>query len=322
MKKLLILMLIITFAGAAQGVYFEDNFDHITTTPTSWDRVNYLGWYEQSLANPYPGGPWTIGMWDGFISIAPASDNIQRTQVAYNFVETFNYGLGEYDVSTDPDKVQAGPGYGLDPAGEAPGVLRIMSIDSYWVDGLNSGPFLYKMVGTGDAAGSGNFIAEVEIVSQNAIWSNLGGLMARDPASAGDATENWVYLTYFPEWGVGNHIRTTVGGASTEMGIKGYPCDPYLRLQRIGTAFYFYTSPDGVTYNPLMTTDPGDPNNMIPLVVDRPDMPAELQVGIFQANYDAAWIGSMDFDNFVLIPEPATIALLGLGGLALIRRKR
>jgi hypothetical protein len=30
----------------------------------------------------------------------------------------------------------------------------------------------------------------------------------------------------------------------------------------------------------------------------------------------------MLFDNFQLTPEPATMGLLGLGGLALIRRKR
>ena len=32
--------------------------------------------------------------------------------------------------------------------------------------------------------------------------------------------------------------------------------------------------------------------------------------------------GNFEFDNGILTPEPATIALLGMGGLALIRRKR
>ncbi len=127
------------------------------------------------------------------------------------------------------------------------------------------------------------------------------------------AAENWVYLTYFPVWGVGNHIRNTINGASTEAGIKGYPCDPYLQLARVGNTFYFYTSPDGATWTPLPGLEAG---------VVRDDLPTTLEVGIFTANYTGDWIGDMDFDNFSIIPEPATLALLGLGGLALIRKRR
>jgi len=112
------------------------------------------------------------------------------------------------------------------------------------------------------------------------------------------ANEDWVHLTYFPVWNVGNHIRNTINGASTESGIKGYPCDPFLEIQRIGNTFYFLTSPDGITYASLPGLEAG---------IVRDDLPATLEVGIFTANYTGDWIGDMDFDNFsIVVPEPAT----------------
>jgi hypothetical protein len=45
---------------------------------------------------------------------------------------------------------------------------------------------------------------------------------------------------------------------------------------------------------------------------------------IFSVNFDSSTtsVGKYYIDNVQLIPEPTTIALLGLGGLALLRRKR
>ena len=43
---------------------------------------------------------------------------------------------------------------------------------------------------------------------------------------------------------------------------------------------------------------------------------------IFSSNFGGETPGKFYIDNVQLIPEPTTIALLGLGGLALIRRKR
>ena len=128
----------------------------------------------------------------------------------------------------------------------------------------------------------------------------MGGLMARvpNPDDVGE-NENWVYLNYFPVWGVGNNIRNTINGASTEMQSpwRGYPPHPYLRLQRIGNTFSFYTSPDRETWTSLPGLEDG---------VVRDDLPAELQVGIFQANFTADWQITMDFDNFSIktVPEP------------------
>jgi hypothetical protein len=297
-KKLMAVVLVLGLVGTSQALMFSDNFDHAMMD--NWDRINYQGWYSESIGQPYPGGPWTIGTWDGYQSLPDLDSGKMATMEAYNFVDTFNAGMGE------AGKLQAWqPGTPLDTP-VANGVLRITSSGGGWADQSNTGPFLYKNV-------TGDFVAQVEVVSSDQFWHNLGGLMARapNPDEIG-ANENWVYLTYFPVWGVGNHIRNTINGASMESGSKGYPCDAFLQLERKGDTFYFSTSADGAAWVSL----PGLASGVV-----RNDLPIELQVGIFHANYTGDWIGTMDFDNFSIVPEPATIALLGLGGLALIRRK-
>jgi hypothetical protein len=300
LKRLICLVVVMALAGTAQALVWSDDFDHAMTD--TWDRINYQGWYEQNVLGwPSPGGPWSIGDWDGYQSLPDLDTGVSPTVLAYNFVDTFNAGMGEAGT------LQAWTPGTPEDTPVANGVLRITSTNGGWADTWNTGAFLYKMV-------EGDFAAEVEVVSSDYWWHQVGGLMARaaNPDGAGE-NENWVYLTYFPVWGVGNHIRDTVNGASTESGVKGYPCDPYLRLERSGNTFYFYSSADGATWTSLPGLEAG---------VVRDDLPAELQVGIFHANYTGDWQTSMDFDNFSIIPEPATFTLLGLGGLALIRRKR
>jgi hypothetical protein len=51
--------------------------------------------------------------------------------------------------------------------------------------------------------------------------------------------------------------------------------------------------------------------------------PLQIRLGALECNqYTHAMTGWAAFDNVQLVPEPMTVALLGLGGLALIRRKR
>lgn len=308
-KKLIAVILVLGLVGTAQALVFSDDFDHAMTD--DWGTIDYQGWYEQNVLGwPYPGAtPLVIGDWDGYQSI-PNDDGISPTIAAGNYIDTFNSGMGE---AGEPQAWT--PGY----EGEIyNGVLRIHSCGSGWSGGWASGALLFKMV-------EGDFVAQVEVVGRDYWWFNFGGLMARVPnemfevdgklsAITNDsAAENWVYLSHFPMYNVGNHARQATNGVDWEGGQKGYPSDPYLKLQRSGDTFYFYTSPDGTAWTSLPGLEAG---------IVRDDMPAELQVGIFQANYNADWPSTVEFDNFSIIPEPATIALLGLGGLALIRRKR
>jgi regulation of enolase protein 1 (concanavalin A-like superfamily) len=294
MKKLLIFVAILACAGVANALVFTDNFDHVTTD--DWARINYQGWYNQQMGSTL--GDWSIGSWDGYQSLADPDTGDQHTLLAANYVETYPYGMGE---SGTPQAWT--PGY----TGETlNGVLRIVSVGGAWADTLNTGAFLYKNV-------SGDFVSQVQVVGGDNWYHNLGGLMARADNPLGEgSSENWVCLDYFPVWGVGNHSRNTVNGASTESANAGYPGDTYLQLSRVGTTFYLKTSADGVTYTSLPGLEAG---------IDRADL-GDVQVGIFQANFTNDWLTTMEFDNFSITPEPATIGLLGLGALSLIRRKR
>lgn len=308
MKKLLILITIFAMSTTANALIFSDNFDQ--GVDAAWNQVDYLGFLQGV-------GGTSLNGWDGFQSLPDGTGAI-ATMNAMNFVDTnpagYNGGYGWIpgwppppvpETAWDPDHLD----------GAANGVLRMASRNGAWADASNNGPFLYKNV-------TGSFSAEVQVVSNDYWWHECGGLMARaaNPNGAG-ANENWVYLSFFPQWGVGNHIRNTVNGVSTEMAWpwKSYTgdgyCDPYLQIIRIGTTFYFNTSSDGVNWASLPGLEAG---------VDRPDLPAELQVGIWSASYSST-VANFDFDNFKIgevIPEPATITLLGLGGLFLVRRRK
>jgi len=293
-------LLVVISAQVQAEVIFSDGFDHAMMD--DWSRINYQGWYEQEILGwPYPGGPWVIGDWDGYQSL-PDDSGVSPTLIAHPYINaTGNVQWGDPNDPNAPQTYRPG----IDP--NVPvlnGVLRIASTNSAWENDRNSGPFLYKMV-------EGDFVATVQIAAYDVFWHHLGGLMARSPNPDGaGANENWTQVCCFPLYGIGNRVNDTIMGATSWLGVKGYPTDRYLKLQRVGNTFSYYTSPDGVNYSSLTTlSDPDDPNSaVIPLTIDRPDLPAELQVGVFHSNFTGDWLVNMDFDNFSIetLPEAGT----------------
>ncbi len=179
------------------------------------------------------------------------------------------------------------------------GVLRLQSTNGRWQDPFppsgNLGPLLYKNV-------KGDFIASVKVAAYegtagNEVWYNAGGLMARvgnvDFAGAG---EDWIAVTYFPEFNVGVKVDNTNDGSRAEQGIAGtgWGADPYLQIERRGNLFYCRTSSNGMTWTNLG----GSP-------FDRSDMDGlPVQVGMWQCTYIATQ-GYMEFDDFHLISDVA-----------------
>ena len=290
----LVLLLVISAQVQAE-VIFSDNFDHAMMD--DWSRINYQGWYEQEILGwPSPGGPWVIGNWDGYQSL-PDDSGASPTLIAHPVINAVgNVMWGDLNDPNAPQTYR--PGY------EGPvlnGLLRISSTNGAWENDRNSGAFLYKMV-------EGDFVATVEVVAYDVFWHHLGSIMARSPNPGGVGTdENWTQVNCFPLYGIGNRVMDTTMGVTNATAVKGYPVDRYLKLERVGNTFSYYTSPDGVTYSSLMTlSDPDDPNSpIIPIAIDRPDLPAELQVGITQSNFTGDWVVNMDFDNFSIetVPE-------------------
>jgi len=181
------------------------------------------------------------------------------------------------------------------------GQLHLASANGAWSGGDNDGLLLYKNV-------TGDFVARVEVTSANAISHHDMGLVAR-VANDGDAGagEDWVAIRHFARDSK-NGYRNTDNGGST--GPYNLTYHSFLELERSGDDFILRHDADGLgAYTDITTITRTDMNGLA------------VQVGIWQATFSGT-VGTATFDNFSLVPEPATMSLLALGGLAVLRRRR
>ena len=167
---------------------------------------------------------------------------------------------------------------------------------------------LYKNV-------AGDFVADVQATSATNGDYNGVGLMARlaDPAADGDAGEDWMFLSYSTKfsqnrvWKVDSSANTQTLAASEQ---------PFLQIERLGDDFIFRRKANA-----------GDAWAQIDLVTRADLNGLPLPVGIWQADFNSI-ADSGTLDNFslteanVLVPEPSTGLLLGIGLAALGMRRR
>ena len=233
------------------------------------------------------------------ISILAVTASAQAAGFSDNFDTPFNYltdGLGAYSGALVAD-VNA-----LDASISRPGALYMETTGASWDPG--PGPMLYVDV-------TGDFVATVKVVDfagtlAQRVFHNDCGIVARDPAGA-EGTENWVTMNYFPTWtafiarNTVNSARAEIGATTgTWLGVDTFALVaqyPYIQLERKGADFFFRISADGVTFLPLTQEGGIYDGTQTPLVVNRPDMPETLQVGLINATYDVT-TGYVAFDDF------------------------
>jgi len=201
----------------------------------------------------------------------------------------------------------------LDVNTTRPGALYMQTTGASWDPG--PGPMLYVNV-------TGDFVATTKVVDfagtlAAPVQHNDGGIVARDPAGA-PGQENWVSMNFFPTWtafivrNTTNSARAEIGAVSgTWLGVDTFALAaqyPWIQLERKGADFFFRVSDDGVTFLPLTREGGIDDGTKTPLVVNRPDLPDMLQVGLISATYNTT-TGFIAYDDFSVVFPPVELAV-------------
>lgn len=176
-----------------------------------------------------------------------------------------------------------------------------------WDGGGQSGPMLYQEV-------TGDFVASVTISSGDANNFNVASLLARNPSTVTTAADESFYSVNYNFFGAtpGVQRRNVNPGSTTKFDTTtvavGAPT--MLQIERTGDDFLASYSTDGGANWIAMGS-----------AVTKSDMPDTIQIGLAAANYGNNSF-SVVFDDFVLVPEPASLGLLALGALAMMPRPR
>jgi hypothetical protein len=114
-----------------------------------------------------------------------------------------------------------------------------------------------------------------------------------------------------------NYGLTYTKGTTVREGIIYDPNS--LTEQDPGTIRYVYTDASGTYSSPRLPFDMGNPAEDPPYGLW--GILNDARVGGYFMPHAGEW-GRIEFTNMVYVPEPASLALLGLAGLALLRRRR
>lgn len=142
-------------------------------------------------------------------------------------------------------------------------------------------------------------------------WHSAG-LMVKHPTEHLD----WVGNMFFsnPQWGATFIGRKLEGGVESNQntGAEGMNVDevPWAKLAREGNDFVLAYSADGLDW-----VEFGRHQHAALLGTD-------LQVGLAHQMHEDGNTGTAFFGEFMLIPEPGTLGLLGMAGLLLLIRRR
>ena len=237
-------------------------------------------------------------------SVVHADVFIDNFDVPHDYLTEGVAGTG-WDGFLGPD--QGATNDKLNVSMDRPGQLYIEATGGYWDSPWEPlGPYFYKKV-------DGDFSVTVRVTDfagtyEAPLLHNAAGLMVRNPDSDTEE-ENWVSIAYFPTWtafiawSTTNDARIELGQtAGIWNGVDTYAIAeqyPYIQIERIGSEFHPRISSDGINFIPL--TDPAYlgiyDGSQTPLVINRPDLPSTLQIGLFQATYSAE-TGYVAFDEF------------------------